>query len=712
MSVKLKLALGFSLMLAILIAQGFIARTAFNHQSETIDTIVHTSSAFEALSKEIDISMLMHRRYEKDFFINTGKKEKQAKYKKKLFKESEIMRGLLKQIKETSATIQDLAPETQAKLSEVGPLYIKYTKGLFSVIKHMEGDSSLSTQQANSMMKPYKAAIHDLEEDIALIAKTARELMKKTADQAEASARLETKKLFTLLVSGAAAAILLAIFTTLSIIRPLSSLRHFARQTAAGDFTMQAPKATGEIAQLVQATVQIRTAIEEAIAEVDQIDDSISKGHILKRINSDNFPGEFNTLATRINSVANTFTSFLDSVPAPVMFIDTDYKVLYLNKAGTDAGDAAQQSQDGRQCYDFFCTDDCQTEQCACAQAMQSAAPAFSETTARPGGSQLEIAYTATPIIDRKGKIAGALEIVSDQTAIKQAQKKMLELANQASTISERVSTASEELSAQVEQVSRGADLQRERIGETATAMEQMNATVLEVARNAGQASESAEQAKEQAHGGATIVENTVNAISEVHSATSGLKSNMAILGSQAESIGDVMSVISDIADQTNLLALNAAIEAARAGDAGRGFAVVADEVRKLAEKTMSATSEVGEKIQAIQDASSKNIEGMDVAAAAVENATTMANQSGSSLKGIVQLSQDSAGMVQSIATAAEEQSAASEQINRAVEEINGVIAETADGMAQSAHAVVELSDLTVDLKNLIEGLNSNNATA
>ncbi len=143
---------------------------------------------------------------------------------------------------------------------------------------------------------------------------------------------------------------------------------------------------------------------------------------------------------------------------------------------------------------------------------------------------------------------------------------------------------------------------------ETATAMEEMNATVLEVAHNASNAAESAARARENAQVGAEGVRQAVTSIDAIKDQILDLNESMGELGSQAEGIGQIMNVVTDIADQTNLLALNAAIEAARAGEAGRGFAVVADEVRKLAEKTMQATKEVGDAVSTIQSQARSNI--------------------------------------------------------------------------------------------------------
>ena len=174
----------------------------------------------------------------------------------------------------------------------------------------------------------------------------------------------------------------------------------------------------------------------------------------------------------------------------------------------------------------------------------------------------------------------------------------MLQAAHELEGVVEVITSASEELSAQIEESSRGSEEQSHRVSETATAMEEMNATVLEVAKNAFQAAETADKAKHKAEEGSSIVKQAISGIAGVQRQALDMKTDMTTLGQQAQGIGQIMSVISDIADQTNLLALNAAIEAARAGEAGRGFAVVADEVRKLAEKTMTATKEVGDAIQ------------------------------------------------------------------------------------------------------------------
>ena len=80
-------------------------------------------------------------------------------------------------------------------------------------------------------------------------------------------------------------------------------------------------------------------------------------------------------------------------------------------------------------------------------------------------------------------------------------------------------------------------------------------------------------------------------------------------LADAAHRIGEVVNLINSIASQTNLLALNATIEAARAGEAGKGFAVVASEVKALATQTARATSDIGQRVAEIQNATQRSVE-------------------------------------------------------------------------------------------------------
>ena len=324
-------------------------------------------------------------------------------------------------------------------------------------------------------------------------------------------------------------------------------------------------------------------------------------------------------------------------------------------------------------------------------------------------GKVVHARVDSAPLYNLDGELIGAFTIYADITAIKDQQAKIerqneqvVKVAEQAEAIAKQLSSSADKLSSHVDETGKGADRQQKRAQETATAMEQMNATVLEVSQNASQAASSSDKATNIAQEGAQVVEKVVQAINQVQEQSVELQKSMSRLGSKADEIGNVLNVIEDIADQTNLLALNAAIEAARAGDAGKGFAVVADEVRKLAEKTMQATKEVGTAISEIQKEAEANIKQTESAVKTVEESTEYASQSGDSLENIVNMISEAAEQVNSIATAAEEQSQTSEEINKAMDDINDISKETNEAMNQSAQAVHSLVQQVHELSELI----------
>jgi len=321
--------------------------------------------------------------------------------------------------------------------------------------------------------------------------------------------------------------------------------------------------------------------------------------------------------------------------------------------------------------------------------------------------AQMSLAEEKNTEATRQAERAQALAQASEEE--KQRSQSMLEImtevAVQALEISKNLAASSDELRQRIAEVAQGTQSQRNLVQETATAMEEMNATVLEVARNASDAARGAENAKLGAENGAGIVKQVGHAAGQAEQQTETMRGGLQELGERAEAIGRIMDMITDIADQTNLLALNAAIEAARAGDAGRGFAVVADEVRKLAEKTMAATREVDVVIQGIQEGTRQSVIAMDGTGQSVSISADLAKKAEFSLNEIVAIIGSTTLQVDSIASAAEQQSATSREITKATEEINRISGNNALSLDEVVQGIRHVADLAANLRTVMEKL-------
>ncbi|HOI17365.1 MAG TPA: methyl-accepting chemotaxis protein [Geobacteraceae bacterium] len=265
-----------------------------------------------------------------------------------------------------------------------------------------------------------------------------------------------------------------------------------------------------------------------------------------------------------------------------------------------------------------------------------------------------------------------------------------------------KIASASHQIQSSSEQMATGAEEVAAQTGTVATAGEEMAATATEIAGNCLAAADGANQASSTASNGAAVVQETISVMNRIANRVRETAQTVENLGARGDQIGEIIATIEDIADQTNLLALNAAIEAARAGEQGRGFAVVADEVRALAERTTTATKEIGAMIKAIQRDTGEAVSSMNKGVDEVEQGTREASRSGEALEGILTHIGSLSMQIGQIATAAEQQTATTSEISNNIHQITDVVHQAAQGTQESAAAATQLEGLAEELQRLV----------
>ncbi|ACL71256.1 methyl-accepting chemotaxis sensory transducer [Thioalkalivibrio sulfidiphilus HL-EbGr7] len=278
-------------------------------------------------------------------------------------------------------------------------------------------------------------------------------------------------------------------------------------------------------------------------------------------------------------------------------------------------------------------------------------------------------------------------------------QQNLREMIGAMSKHSEEVAAAATELAQINEQTDKGIRQQSTQMDSAATAMNEMTATVEEVARNTQSAADGANQTLAEATSGKRVVSEAVTAIDRLADEVTRIGVVIESLQKDSDNIGSILQVIRNVAEQTNLLALNAAIEAARAGEQGRGFAVVADEVRTLASRTQQSTADIQEMIEKLQASTREAAAVMESSRKQASQSVEQAGKAGESLDHITDAVGRINDMVQQIASAAEQQSATAREINENIHQVHEISETTASNVVHTTQASESLARLAEELR-------------
>jgi methyl-accepting chemotaxis protein len=297
----------------------------------------------------------------------------------------------------------------------------------------------------------------------------------------------------------------------------------------------------------------------------------------------------------------------------------------------------------------------------------------------------------------------GKNEIATLLRAMNHSAETLSDVISDVKRAADEVASASDELSVSSEQMSKSAASQAVSASQVASSGEEMSQSVMKVAHSTAEISDSAYKSSQVARNGERLVEATLKEITTIATTVKQSARTVENLGVQSTEIGQIVGVINDIAEQTNLLALNAAIEAARAGEHGRGFAVVADEVRKLAEKTMDATTRIGETIGAIRADVTDAVAAMNETDRSVQSGVEVSGQLSHALQEIVDAVEQLGTMIGQVSFSADEMATTSEQIAADIDHVAQVTRETSASTERTKQSSKNLAEVSRSLLQSVD---------
>src|SRR3546814_320393 len=304
-----------------------------------------------------------------------------------------------------------------------------------------------------------------------------------------------------------------------------------------------------------------------------------------------------------------------------------------------------------------------------------------------------DLTVKATVTEDMTGAIADSINFAVEQL------RSLVQTINDTSV---QVASSAQETQATAMHLAEAAEHQAQEINSASDRINEIAASINQVSKNSAESADVAQRSVQIATKGAGVVRETIAGMDSIRDQIQETSKRIKRLGESSQEIGSIVELINDISEQTNILALNAAIQAASAGEAGRGFAVVADEVQRLAERASNATKRIETLVQAIQSDTNETVSSMEQTTSEVVAGARLAEDAGTALGEIENVSTSLADLIEGISSASQQQSAAATNITSTMNTIQSITAQTSQGANKTAESIGNLAQLAADLRRSV----------
>ncbi len=214
MTITKKLIIGFGIAVLTAALIGSIGFLSISGQVKAMNVVMDGDIPFISEVNELKIEALMHRRFEKDFLLNIGKPDKQKGYLAKFKKSSARVKEIFTLIEQAAPNYESRESELIASVKTARVGYQKYYDGLKGVAGKVLGDPSITPQEGNKLVKPFKNNIYEFENNVNTLLKVSDEIMKAKAIRSAKTGKSTVALIVTVLILGIAVTSVFGYFIT------------------------------------------------------------------------------------------------------------------------------------------------------------------------------------------------------------------------------------------------------------------------------------------------------------------------------------------------------------------------------------------------------------------------------------------------------------------------------------------------------------------